>query len=227
MADSSKQSNARYWVGVLYLENMLDNWQDELGDIVQLPVAYCIHDKDLDNDGDCRKPHVHMILAWGNTTTYKNAMSVFELLSAPGKQCINTCKKVISIRGSYNYLIHDTDAARKKGKYLYPKENRILLNNFDIGSYEQLDLALKNEMIRELGQVIIDQFFTNFIDFYEYVLFNYEDLNYFDLVKTYSGFFERLTKGNFQKIRFSREYGSVEGIYTTNTDSDFSGKRGA
>lgn len=216
MADE-KPSKARYWVGILYLENMIEDWQSTIGDIVELPVAYCIHDKDLDNDGDCRKPHVHMILAWNNNTTYNAAMYVFDLLSAPGRKCINTCKKVISIRGSYNYLIHDTDAAKKQGKFLYSKEERIVLNNFDIGAYEQLDMAQKNEMIRELGQVIIDQFFINFTDFYEYVLITYEDLNYFDLVKTYSGLFERLTKGNFQKIKFNREYGEVKPIYTTNT----------
>lgn len=201
-----KKPNAKYWVGILYLENMIEDWKDSIGDTVELPVAYCVHDQDLDNDGDCRKPHVHMILAFPNTTTYKNALSVYDLLSAPGKKAINTCKKVISIRGSYNYLIHDTDDCRKKGKHLYDKSERITLNNFDIGAYEQLDISQKNEMIRELAKDIIDHNFINFTDFYCYVLSNYEDLNYFDLVKSYSGLFERLTKGNYQKLKFSREF---------------------
>ena len=42
----------RYWSGIAYPENMIDTWQDDIGDIVQLPYAYCIHDKDLLLDGD-------------------------------------------------------------------------------------------------------------------------------------------------------------------------------
>ena len=40
-------------------------------------------------------------------------------------------------------LIHDTDTCRKQGKELYPPENRITGNNFDIGAYEQVGIAEK------------------------------------------------------------------------------------
>lgn len=192
-------SNARYWVAVLYTENMIETWEDDIADIVQLPYAYCIHDMDTDTQSEHRTDHVHMILAWPNTTTFNSAMSVFDLLSAPGKRALNICKRCISIRGSYNYLIHDTDECRRKGKYQYDKSCRIIGNNFDIGAYEQLDLNVKNEMIKEMCDIIVRECFTNFADFYMYVVSEFEDSNYFDLLKTYSGLFERLTKANWQK----------------------------
>ena len=193
-------SNARYWTGVLYPENMIDDWETEIGDIIQLPYAYCIHNTDTDSMSEHRKDHVHIIIAWPNTTTYKNAMSVFELLSAPGKSSLNTVQRCISIRGAYDYLIHDTESCKKKGKFLYPKENRITGNNFDIGAYEQLDLAVKNNMLKEMCDMIIKEGFVNFGDFYMYVVTNFEDFNYFDILKTYSGLLERLTKSNWQKM---------------------------
>lgn len=190
---------SKYWVGVLYPENMIDNWQSLIGDIVELPYAYCIHDKDLDKDSDERKVHVHLMLVYPNTTTYKHMMNVFDLLSASGKKCLSSCKACVSVRGSYNYLIHDTETARKDGKYQYDKSLRITGNNFDIGSYEQISISEKNEKCRELCTLIIDEKFTNFTDFYAYVLLNFDDVTYFELLKTYSGLFERLTRGNFQK----------------------------
>ncbi len=32
-------NRARYWIGVLYTENMIDNWEQDLGDIVKVQYA--------------------------------------------------------------------------------------------------------------------------------------------------------------------------------------------
>lgn len=192
--------NAKYWVGVLYPENMVDNWQDEIGDILEVPFAYCIHDKDMDDAEDERKAHVHLILAFPNTTTYKNAFSVFSKLNAEGRISVNFIEKIINIRQKYEYLIHNTDTCRKKGKHLYDAKERIIGNNFDIGSFEQISIAEKNLMLKELCDVIVKNNYTNFIDFYMDIVSNY-DTNYFEILKGYSGFLERLTKGNYQKLQ--------------------------
>lgn len=188
----------KYWVGILYPENMIENWKDELGDLLQLPYAYCVHDKDLDNDGDDRKVHVHLILTFPNTTTYKHAFDVYSKLNAVGRVAINKIEAIINIRHMYDYLIHDTEDCRKKGKYLYDKSERITGNNFDIGSLEQMSAIEKDKMLIELANEITQMNFTNFADFYIFVISNYDDI-YFQVVKGYSGFLERLTKGNYQR----------------------------
>ena len=99
-------NKARYWTGVLWLENLDENWQDEIADLVQVPFAYCIHDKDVDEQNEGRKPHVHLILAFSNTTTYNHALQVFKLL---GDKAVNTIQACISIRNTYEYLIHNTE----------------------------------------------------------------------------------------------------------------------
>lgn len=195
----SKIEKARYWTGVLYPENMIENWQEVIDDLLQLPYAYCVHSSDKDSKSEHRKDHVHIIIAFPNTTTYKHSLSVFDTLSAPSKKAINTCEAVIDIRHMYDYLIHDTESCKKQGKELYSTEDRVIGNNFDIGSYEQISIADKNNIFIELSQAIIENDIKNYADFYEYVILNFVDMNYLEIMRTYSGHFERLTKGRYQK----------------------------
>ena len=41
-------SKAKFWAGVVYPENMVEGWQEKIGDILQLPYCYILHDKDKD-----------------------------------------------------------------------------------------------------------------------------------------------------------------------------------
>ena len=111
----------------------------------------------------CGKDHVHLIVAFPNTTTYKHALNVMDLLSAEGKKAINKCEAVVGIRNVYDYLIHDTEDCRKKGKEQYDPSERITGNNFDIGAYEQLGTAEKNEMFLEMGQAIRELTLVKFL----------------------------------------------------------------
>ena len=112
----AKIDKARFWTGVLYPENMREDWKEVIGDTLQYPYAYCQHSQDKDSKSEHRKDHVHLIVAFPNTTTYKHALNVMDLLSAEGKKAINKCEAVVGIRNVYDYLIHDTEDCRKKGK---------------------------------------------------------------------------------------------------------------
>lgn len=198
---SENTGKCRYWAGVCYLENMRPDWRDSIGDILQLPFSYVVHDQDRDKSGKLRKAHLDLIIAWPNNTTYHAALSVFQRLTADGKPpCINKCERIAGIRNRYNYQIHDTDDCRKKGKHRYNDADRITGNGFDIGNYEQLSSADKNKMARELAMVIAENNYTNFMDFFQYVVSNYDE-DYFEILRINNGFFERLTKANYLKER--------------------------
>ena len=47
--------------------------------------------------------------------------------------------------------------------------------------------------------VIRDHNFYNYADFFNYVIDNFDDMAYVEVLKSYSGHFERLTKGNYQR----------------------------
>ncbi len=197
MSDNAK---GRYWVGVLYPENMIDNWQDKIGDIVQLPYAYCIHNKDICSELEQRKEHVHLIIVWNNNTTYKAAFKVFNKLSAPDCKALNKIEPCISIRNSYDYLIHNTESCRKMNKFRYDEKERITGNLFDIGAYEQVSMLEKTLVCKEIALIIQEERFINFLDVFNYVITNFDEPVYFEVLKTYSGFFDRLCKGNYLKL---------------------------
>lgn len=209
MAETNR-TKAKYWTAVLYPENMVDGWEDAIGDILGLPGEYCVHDKDSlakyspkqGSEDYQRKAHVHLMIAYSNTTTYNHAMMTFNKLSAPGKQALNKCESVNNVRHMHEYLIHNTETCRKQGKYEYAASERISFNNFDIGAYEQLSLEDKNRMTKELCDFISNNNFCNFVDFYDNAM-NIYGFEYFEIIKTYSGLFERLCKGNYHKVMHS------------------------
>jgi hypothetical protein len=190
---------SRYWQAVCWLENMVDGWQDSIGDLLQLPYAYCIHDMDTDSKSDHRKDHVHIILVFPNTTTYKHALDVFSQLNSPCAVCVNTCQACIGMRHCYDYLIHDTDDCRSKGKYQYAASCRVEGNCFDIGLYEQLSIVDKQDRLKELLLMIrLKQLYNN-EDFISVLLSDY-DSSYFDVYLSYSGVVQKMLDGVYQKM---------------------------
>lgn len=189
-------TKARYWTAVGYTENMRGDWRDVIGQLLQHPFVYCVHDKDKQGDGDDRKVHVHIVVAFPGPTTYKNVLALFRRLNAEGKEAFNTAEPVMNMRYMYNYLIHDTDDARKKGKFQYPKDERIGGNNFDIGAYEQLTMADKENMVEELEDLVLEQNIGNYRVLYLYVKNNF-NREYRKILRGYSSHFERLCRGNY------------------------------
>lgn len=201
------KNKAKYWVGVCYPENMRPDWKDTIGDILQLPYAYCLHDKDkidpkaeLEED---RKDHVHIITVFGNTTTYNFALQAFNSLSKEGAVCCPSCEAIRNIKNQYEYIIHNTEDSKKKGKYPYPPSERICGNNFDIGAYIQVSADEKTKIVKEIAQICKDLKITNFSDLNDYILDNL-DSTYFDVFLTHSGYFERLTRGRYQKLNIPK-----------------------
>ena len=108
-------SDARYWTGVIYPEHLIDDWEELAPTLIQIPFCYIVHDKDnlkdfeedlkiftdMNNDdikneinkfdsefiskAYKRKVHIHFILAFNNTTTYKNALSVINTIMKKAK----------------------------------------------------------------------------------------------------------------------------------------------
>lgn len=194
MAENSI-SKARYWWAVLYQENMVDGWREKIEDELQIPFAYCEHTLDTDAKSEHRKDHMHLILAFPNTTTYSHALNVFKLL---GDDAVNTCKAVVNIRNAYDYLIHDTNACRKAGKHLYSPEQRICGNNFDIGSYEQISMEEKQGMLREMVSFIKENRCMDLMTFTDAAL-DYFGLEYWDIIVGYNAVLERYCRSMYQR----------------------------
>ena len=209
---------ARYWCAILYPESMIPNWQEKIEELLEIPFAYCVHDKDFDEAEDERKLHAHIILAFKNTTTKKHATNLLSRLALEGKSACADIQAVNNIRSKYEYLIHNTEDSKKKGKHEYDKSERILCNNFDIGAYEQLDTARKNEIFIELTKLIKEKGIYNYMDFYEAIDEFLSDGSYLEVLRCYGQHFKTSCDANYQKLvqgRLKVIYGNEWGIENT------------
>jgi hypothetical protein len=204
MAARAGETKVKFWAGVSYPENMRADWQDEIDDILQVPFAYAIHDLDHDSKSKHRKTHVHIIVVWNGPTTRQAIINALNRLSAEGKRCCSTAEPINDIRHAYDYLIHDTESCRKKGKELYPPEARVEGNGFDIGSLEQLSTKDKQDMLFELIGFAMSGGYETINDFTAAVLREYPE-QYREIIVAYNSIFERYCRGNYLNAERKRK----------------------
>ncbi|HAK0877811.1 TPA: replication protein RepB, partial [Listeria monocytogenes] len=88
----------RNWVVVVYPESAPENWIDL---IRQEPVAISpLHDKDVDENGERKKPHYHVVFAYKGNKSFEQIDEIARLLHAPIPQRVN------SLTGQTRYLTH-------------------------------------------------------------------------------------------------------------------------
>lgn len=90
--------------------------------------AYILHDKDVDEFGEIKKAHYHLILRWNDTKSI-NALSIE--LGIP----VNRITKIKSFKSSIRYLTH----IDYKEKYQYDINN--VFTNMDIQEYFEDNLT--------------------------------------------------------------------------------------
>ena len=185
---------AKYWVGILWCDSMMTDWQLNVDLILQNPYCYIIHDKDINFHGDPKKKHVHVMIAFPNTTTENYVRSIFNEFSLDGMQCCNKVYRVKGIKYMYAYLIHDTKEAIRDKKYLYDASERIEGMGWNTDLFNQEMITDRLSMIVELSDAICDRQLTNYKDLYKLVI-NEFDLSYFEILTAYSSHFDRMCKG--------------------------------
>lgn len=160
----------RNWSFIGYPESLPEDWIEIISS-TGLPFAISpLHDKDLDKDGNFKKPHYHVILCYDGPTTYKNVCSlVCDTLGQPRPQVVE------SVRGYYHYFTHIDELE----KATYNEDDIKTFNCFD-----ELDLLTSGEVLSYLKQIQIiikENGFVEYSDLLDYLL-NFD----FDLWKVAS-----------------------------------------
>lgn len=194
----AEQLKAKFWVGILWVKSMVPDWKERLDLVLQMPYCYCLHDKDLTYHGDLKDPHVHVMVAYANTTTEKHIISVFNELSAHGAQACNKVFRVKGVEYMYNYLIHDTESAKKQGKHLYLSSERIEGLGWDTSLFNQMQQTDRLACICEIANEIKVANIQTYVDLDEHVMKTF-DLSYYEILISYSSHFYRLVQGQWQK----------------------------
>lgn len=95
---------ARAWTAIVYPGSAAPDWQDVLREQLVECLISPFHNKDVNPNGERKKPHYHVVISFKNPTTYERACEVFEAIDAvvpPEKEC-----RVKDFRQMARYLCH-------------------------------------------------------------------------------------------------------------------------
>lgn len=149
-----KSIKKRNWAFVLYPESAPADWFERLKQSGLMGAVSPLHDKDTDPDGNIKKAHYHIILVYGNTTTYNNVKALTESLNQPIPQALE------QIRGYYRYLTHMDNPE----KFQYNAKDIRTFGGFDISDFVEMSKSEVTKYIKEIHQFIRDNNIVEYSD---------------------------------------------------------------
>ena len=151
---NEKNIKKRYWVCVLYPESAPEDWRQILTETGLQCAVSPLHDKDINPDGEPKKPHYHVILCYSGPTTYNTVKALTDKLNQPVPQALD------SVKGYYRYFTHKDNPE----KYQYSEDEITTINGFDIGEWVELTQTEINKFMHELNLMIYEKEITEYCD---------------------------------------------------------------
>lgn len=201
---SKKSANIkkRNWAFILYPDSAPKDWIEQLTKTGLQCVVSPLHDKDINADRTLKKPHYHIILAYGGPTSYNVVKRLTEQFNAPIPQALE------QIKGYYRYLTHKDNPE----KYQYDANEIKSINGFSIRDYVELTRSEVNAIKRELQIVIKDKDIIEYSQLMDYVL---DDPNFYDVACNNTIFFDRyITSRRYSDSKKSNEKEEVVRVDT-------------
>ena len=150
---AEKNVKKRNWAFVLYPESAPKDWREQLAmSGIQCAVSP-LHDRDENPDKTPKKPHYHVILVYGNPTTYSNVRAFTN-----GRLGQTIPQPLEQVRGYYRYLTHEDNPE----KYQYNKADIQTINGFAIQDFVELTRSEVGKITREIVQLIRDNNITEY-----------------------------------------------------------------
>lgn len=180
MSEKKSRTKKRNWAFVLYPESMPENWKDLIIQSGLQAVVSPLHDSDINDTGEVKKPHYHIILIYSGPTSYNVVSSFTESLNGTVPQALE------SVRGYYRYLTHKDNPEKAQ----YDERDIIALNGFDISDYIELTKSEVLGIKKRLQELIRNKGFVEYAVFMDFLLDNDLSTEY-DVASSNTYFFEK------------------------------------
>ena len=145
----------RDWTFVIYPESAPKNWRELLDGTHLRWIESPLHDKDLDADGELKKPHWHIMISFDGPVTLTAVKKYSLMLNCPEP------RKVGSGKGLVRYMIHLDNPE----KHQYDIDDIIAHNGADIASYFELTATNKLSAMKDIILYIVENEIDNYADF--------------------------------------------------------------
>lgn len=181
MIGLDKDGRARYWTFLVYEDSAPENWRSILDDLHAPWVESPYHDKDINPDGEPKKPHWHIMMYFEGKKSFEQMLDIVNLLNSPLPQ------PVLSSTGLVRYMIHLDNPE----KFQYNLLDIVPHQGMDITKYflptETQHLAYLHEMFSFIKQ----QDIRYFSDLLEYARLYKPDTWFVTLSQRYSILFTK------------------------------------
>lgn len=185
----------RNWAFVVYPESLPDDWKEILKLKGIMTAISPLHDLDINPTGEIKKAHYHIILSFGNPTTYNNVLNITKELNGTIPIPLE------SVTGMYRYLTHKDNPE----KHQYKEEDITLYNGFD-----PVTLLSETESFQLLKQCIIlinDNNLYQFEDL-EFYLLQHDLSDMFNVSVKYCYFIQQLLASRRCKLSIMQKRNS-------------------
>lgn len=91
---------SRTWATIVYKDSALENWQEILGELCVPCFISPYHDKDLNPNGEPKKPHWHILFMFDGVKSKEQIKEICDKIRSVGAE------NVSSTRGYARYLCH-------------------------------------------------------------------------------------------------------------------------
>lgn len=199
---NTRMTKARHFGFLLYPESIPENWQEQLESLGVSMAVSPLHDKDKNSDGTLKKPHYHVIYIARNPVTIESVRK--KIKRKLGNSSVAHIEIIDHIKGSYEYLTHESKDAKAKNKHVYDKKDILHINDFDIDRYVTLDESQKKELRNQLLDLVNHCGIVNmkelaaFLDWrgQDYGITNQRDV--VDVIASNSNLFRMMFDANYQ-----------------------------
>ena len=161
-------TKGRNWAFVVYPDSLPENYEEIIIN-TGLPMAFSpLHDKDINPLGESKKPHIHVICYYENTTTFKNVKeNVTDLLNG------TIPIKLESMIGMYRYHLHLDNPE----KFQYDDRYRVFYNGFDVNKVNALTYTEISKLLKGIQNFIVTNGILEYSDLLDILL----DNEYFEM----------------------------------------------
>ena len=151
-------SRTRNWALVIYPDSAPENWLEIIDELHTEALLSPLHDRDVDADGEPKKPHYHLLLLFNGVKSYEQVNRIAEVLGTQHPVTVQ------SARGYARYLTHMDNPEKAQ----YDKDDVKGFAGVDINEYLRLTSSERYSIIADMMEHVRKYNVTEFAELVEF-----------------------------------------------------------